>query len=263
MTKTKKHKIKKGPVSLLKLVPNIITLIGLCIGLGAIRFALDEKWENAVLCTIVAACIDGVDGKIARLLNASSIFGAELDSLSDFINFGITPVLVTYLWIYDDYGIKVVSWSAVMMFTICTALRLARFNTMTMSDKENKIMNNYFVGVPAPIAAILALIPLINEFDLKYLTGFSFRAHSLFIAFYQFGLAILLASKIPTYSIKNVSIEPKNLLILFIALTVSTIALFLYTWLIIPIFAIIYLITIMHSYNSYYKITKNLNGNSN
>lgn len=252
MSKAKKSRWKKGPVSLIKLIPSFITLIGLCIGLSSIRFSFDEKWENAVLCILIAALFDSLDGRIARLLKASSTFGAELDSLADFLNFGLAPVLVTYLWILDDCKVKVVSWGAVMFFAICASIRLARFNSMALDINLNQsILKKYFIGVPSPIAAILALLPLINEFDLIEYTNFSFRNHGYTIAIYQTIIALLMASSIPTFAFKDLKIERKNLLLLVIGFSVLSIIIYIYTWLVVPALAFIYLLFLPISYISW------------
>lgn len=255
MSKSKRFIWQNKPVSVLKLIPNIITMVGLCIGFSAVRFALDAKWEQAVLCTIVAAIVDAIDGKLARFLNATSVFGAELDSLCDFINFGTAPVLVTYLWIFNDYSIKLISWGSILFFAVCMALRLARFNTMSISAQENKALRGFFVGIPAPAGGILALLPLICEFDLSEYIGFSFRSHPMFLAFYQSIVAILMASRIPTISLKDISVSPHNLWLLMLCTALIVISLFLYTWIILPIFGVLYLCSLPFTYLSAKKIS--------
>lgn len=255
MSRAKKFIWQNKPVSVLKLIPNILTIVGLCIGFSSVRFALDAKWEQAVLCIIVAAIVDGIDGKVARLLNATSVFGAELDSLCDFINFGVAPVLVTYLWLFNEYSIKLISWGSILFFSTCMALRLARFNTMAISVQENKALRGFFVGIPAPAGGILALLPLICEFDLSEYLGFSFRSHPLFLALYQSVIAILMASRIPTISLKDISVLPHNLWLLMLSTAIIVIALFLYTWIILPIFAVLYLCSFPFSYLSVKKIS--------
>ena len=259
MAKNRRINFRNRPVTFLKLIPNIITIIGLCTGFSAIRFALDSKWEFAVLCTIFASILDGLDGKIARLLNSTSTFGAELDSLCDAINFGVAPVLVTYLWTFNDYSIKVVSWATVLLFTVCMVLRLARFNTMAISASEDKILSGFFIGIPAPAGAILALAPLIHEFYLKEYTNFSFMPHPLIIAVYQCIIGFLMASKLPTYSIKNLSVDPKNLWLWLILSGIAVISIFLYTWVLLPLIALLYIFSLPFSYLSYKKLRDSTN----
>jgi CDP-diacylglycerol--serine O-phosphatidyltransferase len=134
------------PVPIAKLIPNILTLIGLVVGVSSIRFALDSRWEMAVYCVVIATVIDGLDGKIARMLNATSHFGAELDSLCDFVNFGVCPALLTYLWSFQQYEFKVISWAAMMIFVVCMGIRLARFNTMALNPAETKQSKCFLPG---------------------------------------------------------------------------------------------------------------------
>jgi CDP-diacylglycerol--serine O-phosphatidyltransferase len=256
-SRIRKIKWSNQPVSFLKIVPNLLTISGLCIGFSAIRFAMDQKWEIAALCVVIASLIDGIDGKVARLLNASSTFGAELDSLCDFVNFGITPVIITYLWIFNDYSIKVFSWSVVLFFTICTSIRLARFNTMAISANEDRIFSNYFIGIPAPAGALLALLPLINEFEIKEYTSFSFHSHPFIIGIYQCIIGVLMASRIPTISLKKVTINPKYISLILGLSGAFVISMILLTWIVIPILAIIYIFSIPFSYYSAKKLISN------
>ena len=248
--KFKKHYSFKENISLVRLIPNLITLSALCIGLSSIRFALDEKWELAVICILISAFLDGIDGKIARLLNASSSFGAELDSLCDFVNFGISPSILIYLWIFDDYKIKVVSWAIVLFYCVCSALRLARFNTISIN---HSLKDGFFIGMPSPAAGIICLVPLICEFDIINYTNFSFHSHPLLIGIYQTIIGILMASRIPTFSFKDLKISPKYLWIYLILFSTIVILMFLYTWYIIPFLCLIYVLTIPISYLKYSK----------
>jgi CDP-diacylglycerol---serine O-phosphatidyltransferase len=182
---------RKIPVRML--VPNFFTLLSLCAGITAIRMAIEGKYPVAVLFIVLAGLIDGIDGRIARALKAQSRFGAELDSLADFVNFGVAPALVVYLWglgSLRDFG-----WIAVLVFACCMGLRLARFNSMLDVDKP-KWQSNYFTGMPAPAGAITVLLPLyIQGLDL-----FDLKAFPQFIALYTLALAFLLVSTIPTFS---------------------------------------------------------------
>jgi CDP-diacylglycerol--serine O-phosphatidyltransferase len=126
LLKLKKPRRLLEPVPITKLIPNILTLIGLVIGVSSVRFALDSKWEMAVYCVLIATIIDGLDGKIARMLNATSHFGAELDSLCDFVNFGLCPALLIYLWSFQQYEYKVISWASIMFFIVCMGIKARR-----------------------------------------------------------------------------------------------------------------------------------------
>jgi CDP-diacylglycerol--serine O-phosphatidyltransferase len=182
---------RKIPIRML--VPNFFTLLALCAGVTAIRMAIEQQYQLAVLLVVLAGVIDGIDGRLARALKAQSRFGAELDSLADFVCFGVTPALLVYTWGLG--GLKGFGWVAVLVFACCMGLRLARFNAMLDVDKP-KWQSNYFTGMPAPAGAIMVLLPL-------YLDGLgvtSVRDYPLAIALYTLGLAFLLVSTIPTFS---------------------------------------------------------------
>src|ERR1700674_1625529 len=140
------------------LLPNLITLLALCAGLTAIRLAVEEKLEWAVAAIVFAALLDGIDGRIARLLRGTSRFGAELDSLADFVNFGVAPALIVYFWSLHE--LKSAGWIAAMVFAICAGLRLARFNVMIDDPNKPAWAGNFFVGIPAPAGAITVLLPV-------------------------------------------------------------------------------------------------------
>src|SRR5499433_401250 len=144
------------------LVPNVITLLALCAGLTAIRLAAEGTFEWAVYAIVFAAVLDGIDGRVARLLKGTSRFGAELDSLADFVNFGVAPGLILYFW--DLHELKSAGWIAAMVFAICTGLRLARFNVMIDDPNRPAWAGNFFVGMPAPAGAITVLLPIYIEF---------------------------------------------------------------------------------------------------
>lgn len=194
----KRRRLTEQPVS--RLFPNMVTLAGLCCGLSAIRFALLDKWELSVSFIIAAALIDGMDGRIARMLGATSLFGAQLDSLSDFVCFGIAPALILYMWqLHDIHGI---GWAVTLFFCVCTALRLARFNTGLFDDNTRPWEKKFFVGVPSPAGGILCLLPLVVALqypELKLPTAYS--------AVYIVMVGTLMASRIPTFSGKKVRIK--------------------------------------------------------
>jgi CDP-diacylglycerol---serine O-phosphatidyltransferase len=175
------------------LVPNFFTLLSLCAGVTGIRMAIEQRYDIAVLLIVLAALIDGIDGRLARALKAQSRLGAELDSLADFVNFGVAPAIVVYTWglgSQRDFG-----WIAVLVFACCMGLRLARFNAMLDVDKP-KWQSNYFTGVPAPAGAITVLLPLY----LDALGLVDVRAFPKLIALYTLAIAALLVSTIPTFS---------------------------------------------------------------
>lgn len=184
--------------SINRLIPNILTLAALCSGLTAIRFALQGEMRLAVIAIIVAAIFDALDGRVARRLGVTSRFGAELDSLSDFLCFGVTPALVLYLASLKDGG--ALGWVVTLMFPICSALRLARFNTALVSDTPPPVWTgSFFTGVPAPAGALLALIPLMVSFEIEA----AWPRHALLVGAVLVVVGGLMVSRIPTYSFKK------------------------------------------------------------
>ncbi|MBS0251824.1 MAG: CDP-diacylglycerol--serine O-phosphatidyltransferase [Proteobacteria bacterium] len=184
---------RRVPVRML--VPNFFTLLGLCAGLTSIRMGIEGRWDLAIAAIVFAACLDGIDGRIARLLKASSRFGAELDSLADFVNFGVAPAFLIFNWGLGD--LKSAGWICVMIFALASALRLARFNA-ALDDERPKWQSNYFMGMPTPAAAIAVLLPLylfqlgLDETKSQWVLKFVL-AYTVFIAF-------MMVSNIPTYS---------------------------------------------------------------
>ena len=200
----------KGP-SFQRMIPNIMTLLGLCAGLTAMRFALDARWGSAAAALVVAGAIDGLDGRLARLLKATSRFGAEFDSLADFLCFGVAPAFILYLWslkVASGYG-----FTPCLMFAVCMALRLARFNAMIDASPAPAYAQSFFTGVPAPAGAGLVLFPLFagleaREWGWPWLYGL--MHHPLFCAVVLVGTATLLVSTLPVWSFKNFKV-PSNL----------------------------------------------------
>jgi CDP-diacylglycerol--serine O-phosphatidyltransferase len=211
-----------------RLIPNLMTLVGLCAGLTAIRFALMERWEAAAIAIVIAAVIDGLDGRIARLLKATSRFGAEFDSLADFLCFGVAPALVLYLWTLSAWG--GLGWAPCLMYAVCTALRLARFNAAIDGAPKPAYAYNFFTGVPAPAAAGLALFPLFlflqaEAHGVAMLAGLA--RHPILSAAVLLAVAALMVSTLPTWSFKNFKVPHEYVLPLllgaglYVALLVS------------------------------------------
>lgn len=193
----RKFGFSRGQVPVRVLIPNLFTLIGLCAGLTAIRMAIEHRYDVAIAAIIFAAVLDGIDGRVARLLKASSRFGAELDSLADFVNFGVAPAIIIFNWALGD--MRSLGWIVVMIFSLCAALRLARFNVSLDNADEPVWKGNYFVGVPAPAAAIVLLMPLYFEnlgvASVVWLTPI--------ILVYTLVIAFLMVSRVPTFSGKT------------------------------------------------------------
>lgn len=177
------------------LVPNMITLLALCAGLTSIRLAIEGRFELAVMAILVAAFLDGIDGRVARLLRSSTRFGAELDSLTDFVNFGVAPGVVIYVWGLSD--LRSIAWIAVLIYAICCALRLARFNVALDESDRPRWMSNYFVGIPAPAGACTVLLPLYLDFigtpRFEFVTAGMVILYTLLIGY-------LMVSRVPTFS---------------------------------------------------------------
>jgi CDP-diacylglycerol--serine O-phosphatidyltransferase len=187
-----------------RLIPNAVTLLAVCAGMTAIRFALQERWEIAVGAVVVAMILDAMDGRIARMMRATSDFGAHLDSLSDVINFGVAPALIIYLWTLQD--IRGLGWALSLVFAICCALRLARFNTDLEKEDPAPWASTFFTGVPAPGGAGLALLPM----ALSFTFGDDFPRMAWFNAAVILCVAGLMVSRIPTYSSKRIKIQRQH-----------------------------------------------------
>ncbi|MDE2517692.1 MAG: phosphatidylcholine/phosphatidylserine synthase [Rhodospirillales bacterium] len=202
----------KGP-SFNRMVPNIMTLLGLCAGLTSMRYGLEGRFGAAAVAIVVAACIDGLDGRLARLLKAVSRFGAEFDSLADFLGFGVAPAFILYLWSLDRYG--GFGFAPCLMFAVCMALRLARFNASLDGAPRPAYAYNFFTGVPAPAGAGLALFPLFLGLEAKSL-GWHWllvlAQAPVFVAAVLVGTAILCVSTLPVWSFKNFKVPVEYVL---------------------------------------------------
>ena len=191
--KIRQRVFARGQVPIRVLIPNIFTLLGLCAGLTAIRMAIEHRWDLTVAALVFAAFLDGIDGRIARLLKASSRFGAELDSLADFVNFGVAPAIIIYTWALDD--LRSMGWIAVLVYAVCAALRLARFNVALERSDLPAWKSSYFVGVPAPAGALVLLLPIYAQ-DL----GLHLPSLTPLVLFYTLAIALLMVSRVPTFS---------------------------------------------------------------
>ena len=231
----KPRRFRRIPVR--TLLPNLITLLALCAELTAIRLAIEEKLEWAVAAIVFAALLDGIDGRIARLLKGTSRFGAELDSLADFVNFGVAPALIVYLW--DLHELKSAGWIAAMVFAICTGLRLARFNVMIDDPDKPAWAANFFVGIPAPAGAITVLLPIYTYF--LGMPRFAFVAPVTLV--YTLAIAFLMVSRLPVFSGKRVGkrIAPELVLPVFVAVVLFFALLVAYPWEVLTLGTLAYL----------------------
>ncbi len=219
------------------LLPNLITLLALCAGLTGVRLAIEGKLEWAVAAIVFAAMLDGVDGRVARMLKGTSRFGAELDSLADFFNFGVAPALILYFWGLQELGNA--GWIAAMVFAICAGLRLARFNVMIDDPDRPAWAANFFVGMPAPGGAIAALLPI-------YIALLGMPRFSLFVPLvfvYTLAIAALMVSRLPVFSGKRVGkrVPPEMVLPVFVLVVAFFALLIAYPWLVLTTGTLLYL----------------------
>ncbi len=245
----KNFKIITDKKSARVILPNMLTLIGVCIGLTSIRFALDEKFEFAIIAIIFAALIDGLDGRIARLIKGTSKVGKELDSLTDMISFGVAPAFILYFWKLNTLGRF--GWLLCLIYVICVALRLARFNVN--SNQEPSWRDNFFEGVPSPAGAILVLTPLIVS-----LSGFNIIKlnFDVIVPIFFILTSFLLISKFPSYSFKKIVIPRRTTIFLLFSIVLFFGLLLIYTFNVIAISAIIYLLLLPISFFHYQKLKK-------
>ena len=236
------------------ILPNAITLIGVCIGLTSIKFALDGKFSLAVVAILFAGLMDALDGRIARLIKGTSKMGKELDSLGDVISFGVAPAFIMYFW--NLQYLDKLGWFVCLMYVVCVALRLARFNVN--SEEEPSWKDNFFEGVPAPAGGILVLMPLVLSFS--GLGDFFFKInYDLVVPAFFIIVSILLISTIPTYSFKRIVIPRALTKFLLFGIVLFFGALLVYTFKILSITILLYLCIIPVSYFHYKKIKKEKN----
>ena len=236
------------------ILPNAITLIGVCIGLTSIKFALDGKFSLAIVAILFAGLMDALDGRIARLIKGTSKMGKELDSLGDVISFGVAPAFIMYFWslqYLDKLG-----WFVCLIYVICVALRLARFNVN--SEEETSWKENFFEGVPAPAGGIIVLMPLIISFS-GFAEIFFKINYDLVVPIFFIIVSIFLISTIPTYSFKRIVIPRAMTKFLLFGMVLFFGALLVYTFKILAISTLLYLCLIPVSYFHYKKIKKEKN----
>ena len=231
------------------ILPNMLTLIGVCIGLTSIRFALDGRFEFAIIAIIIAAVIDGLDGRIARLIKGTSKVGKELDSLTDMISFGVAPAFIMYFWKLNT--LERFGWLLCLIYVICVALRLARFNIN--SKQESSWRDNFFEGVPSPAGGILVLTPLIVS-----LSGFDYVKlnYDIIVPIFFVLTSFLLISKFPSYSFKKIVIPRRTTIFLLFTIVLFFGLLLIYTFNVIAISSAIYLFLLPISFLHYKKLKK-------
>lgn len=238
-----KRRLKLVPARLL--VPTAMTVLALCAGLTAMRMALEERWQLAVVAILIAGVLDFLDGRIARLLKGDSKFGAELDSLSDVVSFGVAPAMLLYHWSLDDLG--GLGWVLALGLAVCCALRLARFNTMLESPDDVGLGSRYFIGVPAPAGAGIAILPLLLDFQL----GMDIFRTPFISAIFVAGAAFLMVSQVHTYSPKRIAVRRELIIPAMLCVGLFTAFLASYLWGTIAIASVLYLISIPFSQRRY------------
>jgi CDP-diacylglycerol--serine O-phosphatidyltransferase len=235
------------PIPVRTLLPNVITLLALCAGLTAIRVAFEGRVELALAAIVLAALLDGIDGRIARMLKGTSKFGAELDSLADFVNFGVAPALILYFWGLNE--LKSVGWIAALVFAICAGLRLARFNVMIDDPNKPDWVGNFFTGIPAPAGAITVLLPIY-----LYFLGMPLNLGVVWVVFvYCLFIALLMVSRLPVFSGKRVGkrVPPEFVLPVFVVVVLFFALLISYPWQVLSIGTFAYLACLPLGYLSY------------
>jgi len=229
------------------LLPNLITLLALCAGLTAIRLAVEQKLEWALAAIVFAALLDGIDGRIARMIKGTSRFGAELDSLADFVNFGVAPAMILYQW--GLFELRNVGWIAALVFAICASLRLARFNVMAEDPNRPAWAGNFFVGIPAPAGAIAVLLPIY----LQLLGVPHFVLVMPFALLFTLCMALLMVSRLPVFSGKRVGkrVPPEMVLPVFVIVVLFFALLISYPWEVLTIGTLAYLACLPLGWLSY------------
>ena len=222
-----------------KIAPNIITTLALCAGVTSIRYALGEHWSRAILCIFLAAFFDLLDGRVARMLKGSTKFGAELDSLSDFVSFGVAPAILMYQWTLSSF--PKFGWFFCLLFATCMAMRLARFNTMLEDEPQPSYWQNFFVGVPAPAAAALGILPIMFSFEYP---EFAFLHSDWFCSIVMCIVAMLMVSRIPTISTKHMKVPTYMILPLLVVVVLFATMIISQPWLVLSIATSIYALTI-------------------
>ena len=239
---------KIGKLSLGAMVPNMVTISALCCGMTAVQMALLKRWDLAIGSVLIAGFLDAMDGRLARLLNSTSRFGAELDSFSDLLSFGAAPALIIYLRILNQWG--EIGWGVCLFFTVCMTLRLARFNTRSIEGTNPPWGHNFFTGVPAPAGAYLALLPLIVQ---QYHPITVLEKPAIYAGF-LITTGGLMISRIPTFSLKKLIIPHRLVLPLMLVVFLTLVALYSQPWLTLTAIGLLYLGLIPFSMRAYKRL---------
>lgn len=251
MKNGKQNDEARGPrlreIPLRLMVPNLITVLAICAGLTGIRLAFEGRYEEAVAMVLLAAFLDGIDGRVARLLKATSKFGVQMDSLADIINFGVAPALVSYAFLLHD--VRSIGWIAALLYAIAAGLRLARFNVMAERDVKADWQSEFFVGVPAPMGAMLMLLPV-------YLGFIGIEPSPLFVyasVAYTVAIGYLLVSRLPVWSGKSSRIRRDLMLPIMLAVVLYVALLMTFTWEVLSITVVAYLLVLPFSARAWHR----------
>ncbi|MCH7630870.1 MAG: phosphatidylcholine/phosphatidylserine synthase [Proteobacteria bacterium] len=232
------------------ILPNMITILALSVGATAIRFAMEERWDAAVLAIVIAGVLDGMDGSVARLLKSTSRFGAELDSLSDVVAFGVAPGVLLYMWSIQALG--GLGWVIALAFTICCALRLARYNSNLDVDDEPRKKAGFLTGLPAPVAAGLALLPVMAASEY----GQGFYTNPEFVGLYSAAICFGMISKFPTYAFRTLMIRKEYLVYTLLLFGLFAASVTAYGWQMLIIAGLFYILSVPVSVYRFYALSK-------
>tara|TARA_B100000945_G_scaffold288096_1_gene260156 strand:- start:1157 stop:1948 length:792 start_codon:yes stop_codon:yes gene_type:complete len=248
----KKNKFKVVSVNKTRyILPSVLTLIGVCLGISSIKFALDGNFTLAILFIVIAAILDALDGRVARMIKGTSEFGKELDSLTDFVSFGVAPVFVIYFWELNELGR--IGWLLVLLFSVCCVLRLARFNLTKFEGNEEWKMN-FFQGIPSPAGGCIVLFPIMYELS-SFSNLFQIKGLSPYLVVLA---SILLISKVPTFSFKKIAVQRQMTLFLLLGLGLFFVSIIQFTFETMALCCLIYLFLIPISILNYKSKLKNV-----
>ena len=233
-----------------RLLPNALTMLGLCAGLTAIKFGLEEKWAISIVLIAGAALLDTLDGRIARLMGGPTEFGGQLDSLVDSVSFGVAPVMLIFMWSLNNAG--GLGWAITVLFVVCCILRLARFNVAAADPELPAWAGSYFSGVPAPAGAGLVLLPLILGVEFDWL----FLKSPWLTGFWTVLTAALMISRLPTYSFKRIRVPQRFITFTMAGIAVIAVAMFTEPMITLAGTIVLYAMTISFSYQSFQKLRK-------
>ncbi|APX88445.1 CDP-diacylglycerol--serine O-phosphatidyltransferase [Brevirhabdus pacifica] len=250
MIPTERKPRRKLQTPIIRLIPNMMTIGAICAGLTALRFGVEGDFDRAVRLILLAAVLDGIDGRLARLLKCQSQIGAELDSLADFFNFGVAPAFIIYIWAFQD--LRSFGWIAVLIYVICCVIRLARFNVDSKAEVKSSDPN-FFVGVPSPAGAMLVMMPMFFSFLFVDAPVIS----PVLMSVYMVVVGLLMISRVPTYSFKMVAISRENVKFLIIGFVILVAALFTYLWATLLVLDLIYVIGIVWALQGAKRLSKN------